>query len=72
VNDVTPTSHPVVWRMLDDIAAQFRHLPVEQAAPEIAAHIRSFWEPRMRAALQSEVLVPSGDALVDAVVTALR
>ncbi len=72
MTDVTSTPHPVVWRMLDDIAAQFRHRPVEQAAPEIAAHIRSFWEPRMRAALQSEVLVPSGDDLVDAVVLALR
>jgi formate dehydrogenase subunit delta len=71
VSDATHDIQPVV-RMLDDIADQFRHRPVEQAAPEIVAHIRQFWDPRMRAALQREVVVPSGDDLIDAVVTALR
>jgi formate dehydrogenase subunit delta len=40
-----------VARLANDISAQFPHLPVDVAAKEIAAVIRSFWEPRMRAEL---------------------
>lgn len=40
-----------VARLANDISAQFPHLPVEVAAKEVAAVIRSFWEPRMRAEL---------------------
>lgn len=36
-------------RMANDIAAQFAHQDAEAAAAAIAAHIRSFWTPRMRA-----------------------
>ena len=42
-------------RLANDIAAQFRHLPPEQAAASIAGHLRMFWEPRMRAKLLSTV-----------------
>lgn len=38
-------------RLANDIAAQFQHQPGELAAASIAAHIRSFWDPRMRAEL---------------------
>jgi formate dehydrogenase subunit delta len=40
-----------VARLANDISAQFPHLPVDVAAKEIAAVIRSFWDPRMRAEL---------------------
>ena len=38
-------------RLANDIAAQFHGVRPERAAGEIAAHIRSFWEPRMIAGL---------------------
>jgi formate dehydrogenase subunit delta len=41
---------PVV-RLANDIAAQFHHQPVPIAANAVAEHIRSFWDPRMRAQL---------------------
>ena len=59
-------------RLLDDITAQFRHQPVEQAAPQIVTHIRLFWAPRMRSDLTSLVQSPTGDELIDAVVAQLR
>jgi formate dehydrogenase subunit delta len=41
---------PVV-RLANDIAAQFHHLPPDEAAADVANHIRRFWDPRMRVAL---------------------
>jgi formate dehydrogenase subunit delta len=41
---------PVV-RLINDISAQFGHRPVAQAAAAVAAHIETFWDPRMRAQL---------------------
>jgi formate dehydrogenase subunit delta len=38
-------------RLANEIAVQFHHRDPAAAATEIAAHIRSFWEPRMRADL---------------------
>lgn len=35
-------------RLVNEIAVQFGHQPPGQAAAAIAAHIRQFWEPRMR------------------------
>jgi formate dehydrogenase subunit delta len=40
-------------RLANDIAAQFHHRDGSAAAAEIAAHIRSFWEPRMIEALRA-------------------
>ena len=37
--------------MINDIARQFRHRPDGEAAEAIAAHVRKFWDPRMRARL---------------------
>ena len=39
--------------MGNDIARQFAHLPADQAAEAIARHIESFWDPRMRRALEA-------------------
>lgn len=39
--------------MVNDIAVQFQHQSPEEAANTVAAHLRMFWEPRMRAELRS-------------------
>ena len=38
-------------RMANEIAVQFAHRPLDEAAQAVATHMRSFWEPRMRTAL---------------------
>lgn len=38
-------------RMVNQIAANFGHLPEDQAASEIATHLRLYWTPRMRSQL---------------------
>jgi formate dehydrogenase subunit delta len=47
---MTRTGSPQV-RLINEIALQFGHQPEDQAAERIAAHIRKFWDPRMRADL---------------------
>ena len=37
--------------MVNNIVAQFGHLPPEQAAEETANHVRKFWDPRMKTRL---------------------
>lgn len=37
--------------MINDIAVQFRHQGLDTAAAAIAEHVRTFWDPRMRAEL---------------------
>jgi formate dehydrogenase subunit delta len=49
--------------MGNDIARQFAHLPGDKAVAAIAGHLRTFWDPRMRAALRSAVA--AGDDDVD-------
>lgn len=46
---------PPVVRLVNDVAAQFTHRPPDAAAEEVAVHLRTFWEPRMRAALAAHV-----------------
>ncbi len=53
-------------RLAYDIAAQFAHLPHDEAVAGIAGHVRSFWDPRMRAQLLEAV--DSGDDGVDELV----
>ncbi|MBI1758597.1 MAG: formate dehydrogenase subunit delta [Actinobacteria bacterium] len=57
-----------VIRMANQIAAQFRHLPADQAVPAVAGHLRDFWEHRMRVELLA--LVDAGDPELDPVVRA--
>ncbi len=52
--------------MGNDIARQFAHLPPAEAAEAIARHIESFWDPRMRRAL--EALVAAHDDSLDPLV----
>jgi formate dehydrogenase subunit delta len=49
------TSVPPYVRLANEIAAQFRHRPPEQAADASARHSRTVWDPRMKAALVAHV-----------------
>ena len=49
---------PRVARLANDIAAQFPHQGDAQAAQAVAAHMRQFWEPRMRAELVGMLSLP--------------
>jgi formate dehydrogenase subunit delta len=42
-------------RLANEIAEQFTHRPLDEAAQAIATHMRAFWEPRMRTALLEHV-----------------
>ena len=66
---------PPVVRLGHDLVRNFEALPPEQAATEIATHIRKFWEPRMRQELLARIrwgdvtlhplLVRAAEGLVD-------
>ncbi len=58
-------------RLADDIAAQFAHLPHDEAVAGIAGHVRSFWDPRMRAQLVAAAAA-GGVGLDELVVEAAR
>lgn len=58
-------------RLAHDVSAQFRHLPAGQAAEVIAGHIRTFWDPRMRAQLVEQV-ADTGDDCDPSVAAAAR
>ncbi|MGB3257593.1 MAG: formate dehydrogenase subunit delta [Ornithinimicrobium sp.] len=49
------SNEPSEIRMSHDIARHLRHLPPEEAAEQVATHLRKFWEPRMRSALIARV-----------------
>jgi formate dehydrogenase subunit delta len=57
---------PPEARLGNDIARQFAHLPEAEAVERLAAHMRSFWTPQMRATLRA--LVASGSADLDPLV----
>jgi formate dehydrogenase subunit delta len=58
-------------RMANQIAGFFRTQPGDEAAARVAAHIRDFWDPRMRAQLRDHV-ARGGDGLDPAVIAAAR
>ena len=43
---------PDLIRMANQIALNFAHHPADQAAGEVAAHLRAFWTPAMRSELE--------------------
>ncbi|MET8637871.1 MULTISPECIES: formate dehydrogenase subunit delta [unclassified Streptomyces] len=62
---------PSEQRMANQIAANLRHVPGDEAAEAIAGHIRRFWDPRMRARLL-ELVETGADGLDPVVVVAAR
>lgn len=61
---------PPVLRLAGDIAAQFRHLPDDEAVAAIARHIKLFWDPRMRRDL-ARLAPDSDDKLLRAVASSI-
>ncbi|MFC4012531.1 formate dehydrogenase subunit delta [Nonomuraea purpurea] len=57
---MTTTQTPPHIRLSNEIAAQFRSRDPAWAAEQIAAHIRSFWDPRMRARLLADAGADDG------------
>lgn len=57
-------------RMANDIASQFGYLEHDKAVAGIAAHLRQFWEPRMRAQL-GEHVASGGEGLDQLVIDAV-
>lgn len=53
-------------RMANQIATFFRSQPGDDQAARVAAYLRDFWEPRMRAQLKEHVA--NGAADLDALV----
>jgi formate dehydrogenase subunit delta len=35
-------------RLINKVVIHFGYLPTEQAATEVAEHVRKFWDPRMK------------------------
>jgi formate dehydrogenase subunit delta len=58
-------------RMANQIADYFRAYPEAEAVKETAKHIKSFWEPRMKQALQAH-LAAGGDGLSELASKAAR
>ena len=52
--------------MGNDIARHFAHFSADEAAQAVARHIETFWDPRMRRAL--EALVAAHDDSLDPIV----
>lgn len=46
---------PPYVRLANDVAAQFHAYPPDVAAESVAAHLRSFWDPRMRTQLRAHI-----------------
>jgi formate dehydrogenase subunit delta len=57
--------------MANQIAAFFAAQGEERAIPQIATHIESFWDPRMRAAIREHVTA-GGSGLHPLTLAALR
>jgi formate dehydrogenase subunit delta len=52
---------PAETRMVNNIAVQFRYLPIEQAAAAVADHVNRYWDPRMKRRLNELVAAETED-----------
>ncbi|HEX9808300.1 MAG TPA: formate dehydrogenase subunit delta [Alphaproteobacteria bacterium] len=60
-----------IVRMANQIADFFKPYPREQAVRDTAAHLRNFWDPRMRRQL-AEHVAAGGDGLSEIALEAAR
>ncbi len=58
-----PPHLPSYVRLANEIAVQFPQLSEDDAADAVAAHIRRFWDPRMRAGLHKHLAAGGADLL---------
>jgi formate dehydrogenase subunit delta len=54
---------PPAVRLANELARQFPQVPEEEAAATVAAHIRRYWDPRMRESLHRELDAGGADLL---------
>ena len=59
-------------RMANQIGDFFNSYPADEAVPQIAGHIRKFWDPRMRKAILAHVADHNGEGLKPHVLEALK
>ena len=59
-------------RMANQIGDFFNAYPAEEAVPQIATHIRKFWDPRMRKAIFAHIAEHEGEGLKPQVLEALK
>ncbi len=59
-------------RMANQIGDFFAPYPDAEAVPQIATHIRKFWDPRMRKAILAYIAEKNGDGLKPRVLEAIK
>jgi formate dehydrogenase subunit delta len=59
-------------RMANQIGDFFNAYSEAEAVPEIATHIRKFWDPRMRKAIMAHITDHQGEGLKPRVLQALK
>lgn len=59
-------------RLINKVVVHFGYLPTEQAAAEVADHVRRFWDPRMTRRLFELVDSRAGDLEPVALAAAAR
>ncbi|MDY0882036.1 formate dehydrogenase subunit delta [Dongia soli] len=59
-------------RMANQIGDFFNAYPEAEAVPQIATHIRKFWDPRMRKAILAHIADHQGEGLKPHVLQALK
>lgn len=63
---------PSYVRLLNEIAVQFPQLSDDEAAAAVAAHVRRYWDPRMRVDLHRHLAAGGTDLLPIALAAAVR
>lgn len=59
-------------KMANDIGSFFESEPETTGVPNVATHLKKFWEPRMRREIYSHLDETKGSGLKDIVLQALR
>jgi formate dehydrogenase subunit delta len=59
-------------RMANQIGDFFAAYPADEAVPQIATHIKKFWDPRMRKGILTHVAEHAGAGLKPQVLEAIR
>lgn len=54
---------PPYARLVNELARQFPQLSDDEAATAVAAHVRRYWDPRMREQLQLDLAAGGSDLL---------
>jgi len=52
---------PPYVRLINEISVQFPELSADDAATAVAAHVRRFWDPRLRSSLSTHLTEGGAD-----------